>query len=151
MHPWHNPTQWQALRSGVNCPLCAAREAEAVAQLSCGWLRVPESTCLPGYVCLVYGRHVPELHNLTPPEAAALVTDVQRVSRALQHLTRAIKINLLSLGNQVPHLHVHIVPRHAGDRFESTMLDVGDVRDDSYRPGEHAEFVRNLVAELAHA
>jgi diadenosine tetraphosphate (Ap4A) HIT family hydrolase len=29
---------------------------------------------------------------------------------------RPDKINLASLGNMTPHLHWHVIPRHAGDR-----------------------------------
>ena len=35
---------------------------------------------------------------------------------ALRDLVLPLKINLASLGNAVPHLHWHVVPRHADDR-----------------------------------
>jgi diadenosine tetraphosphate (Ap4A) HIT family hydrolase len=40
---------------------------------------------------------------------------VLAVGRALQDVFAPIKINYNVLGNSVPHLHTHIVPRYADD------------------------------------
>jgi diadenosine tetraphosphate (Ap4A) HIT family hydrolase len=91
---------------------------------------------------------VVELHDLEACAAAAFLADVQQVSSAVARLTGAAKINLLSLGNLVPHLHVHIVPRRPGDRFEGRPLDPGDVCADAYAPTEHGCYADALRAAL---
>ena len=40
---------------------------------------------------------------------------VAEVARALEQRYAPFKMNYLHLGNGVPHLHVHLVPRHADD------------------------------------
>jgi diadenosine tetraphosphate (Ap4A) HIT family hydrolase len=40
---------------------------------------------------------------------------VLRVGRALEAALRPVKLNYDVLGNAVPHLHTHIVPRYADD------------------------------------
>jgi len=37
------------------------------------------------------------------------------LSRALRALLQPDKVNLAALGNQVPHLHWHVIPRFADD------------------------------------
>ena len=61
------------------------------------------------------GRHVVEPTELTDAEAAAYGGEVLRVARAIQAVMRPVKLNYDVLGNSVPHLHTHLVPRYADD------------------------------------
>ncbi len=53
--------------------------------------------------------------ELGDAEAAAYGREVLAVGRALQDAFAPVKINYNVLGNSVPHLHTHIVPRYADD------------------------------------
>jgi histidine triad (HIT) family protein len=65
--------------------------------------------------CLVEPRrHVPGLGDLSDEEAQAIGRLVARLSRALQAELHAEKVYAFVLGDRVPHLHVHLVPRHPG-------------------------------------
>jgi len=70
-----------------------------------------------GYAISIWrGRHVAEPTELSDTEAGQYWDDVLRVARAVQlHYTPA-KLNLMMLGNSLPHLHTHIVPRYLDDR-----------------------------------
>lgn len=70
----------------------------------------------PGYSLVIWrGRHVAEPTQLSDTEAGEYWSDVLRVARAVElHYTPA-KLNLLLLGNLVPHLHTHVVPRYLDD------------------------------------
>ena len=61
------------------------------------------------------GRHVAEPTELTDREAAAYGREVLLVGRALEAVLQPVKLNYDVLGNTVPHLHTHIVPRYADD------------------------------------
>ncbi|MCG3129928.1 MAG: hypothetical protein FLDDKLPJ_00666 [Phycisphaerae bacterium] len=97
----------------------------------------------------MYRRHAVEVHDLTNAEVAAFTADLLRVSAAVKRLRRAVKMNLASLGNLVPHLHVHVCPRSPGDRFEGRPLDPGDVCGDVYADAEHESYVAALRLALA--
>ena len=58
---------------------------------------------------------ITELHELTPLDQTTLVFETCMVGKALKTLTGADKINVGSLGNMVPMLHVHVVARRNGD------------------------------------
>ena len=69
-----------------------------------------------GYSVVVWrGRHVAEPTELTDADAAAYGSEVLRVGRALELVLQPVKLNYNLLGNAVPHLHTHIVPRYADD------------------------------------
>jgi len=70
-----------------------------------------------GYCIVVWrGRHVAEPTELSDTEAGQYWDDVLRVARAVQLHYAPAKLNLMMLGNSLPHLHTHIVPRYVDDR-----------------------------------
>ncbi len=70
----------------------------------------------PGYASVIWkGRHVAEPTELSAEEAAGFWSDVARVAGAVEAEYRPAKMNWFSLGNGVPHLHVHLVPRPFDD------------------------------------
>ncbi|MFD9893551.1 HIT family protein [Amycolatopsis sp. NPDC059027] len=69
-----------------------------------------------GYTLVIWrGRHVAEPTELTDEEAAEYWLDVLTVSRALIQHYRPLKLNYETLGNSLPHLHTHLVPRYLKD------------------------------------
>jgi diadenosine tetraphosphate (Ap4A) HIT family hydrolase len=64
---------------------------------------------------LIWTEHVVELSDLSEPQALELLQVLRRVERVLRDELSPDKVNVASLGNQVPHLHVHIVPRWRDD------------------------------------
>jgi diadenosine tetraphosphate (Ap4A) HIT family hydrolase len=98
--------------------MCArvAEEGELfVAELPTSRVYLNEDQFFPGWVYLVFRRHATELYELTPEERAALIEDVSRVAQALAVVFQPVKMNYELLGNQVAHIHWHLVPRLAGD------------------------------------
>jgi diadenosine tetraphosphate (Ap4A) HIT family hydrolase len=69
-----------------------------------------------GYTISIWrGRHVAEPTELEPDEASAYWLEVMRVARALESHLQPVKMNYDLLGNSLPHLHTHLVPRYADD------------------------------------
>lgn len=56
-----------------------------------------------------------EITDLGEIEQAQLMTEINRVARALKEVTGAHKLNIAALGNVVPQLHVHIIARRTTD------------------------------------
>lgn len=86
-----------------------------VADLPSSRVYFNEDQFFPGWVFVVLKRHAVELYDLDPGERAALIEDVTRVARALARVYRPVKMNYELLGNLVPHIHWHLVPRRADD------------------------------------
>lgn len=75
---------------------------------------VGEETVYLGYLMVEPRRHAPGLGDLTDAEAQALGLLVSRLSRALKEVEAAEHVYAFVLGDHVPHLHVHLVPRYPG-------------------------------------
>ncbi len=56
-----------------------------------------------------------EIHELTPGDQHVLMAEITAVSRRLERLTHADKMNVAALGNMVPQLHVHVIARFEAD------------------------------------
>ena len=56
-----------------------------------------------------------DIIDLDEVAQAQLMTEINRVSRALKEVTRCDKLNVAALGNVVPQLHVHIIARRKTD------------------------------------
>jgi len=68
------------------------------------------------WLLLVPRRHAAvEIIDLDEVAQAQLMTEINRVSRALKEVTACDKLNIAALGNVVPQLHVHVIARRSGD------------------------------------
>jgi diadenosine tetraphosphate (Ap4A) HIT family hydrolase len=116
------PEDWHERMAGKGCPMCAA--------LGNGdndfwvWVCTGESaevhlerrSRLPGY-CIVVWRHghVAEPADLDSGQASRYWQEVLAVGRAVQARFHPVKMNYMTLGNTVPHLHTHVLPRYRDD------------------------------------
>src|SRR6185503_11089404 len=81
---------------------------------SCRVVLVDEAE-YPGYCRVIWQRHVAEMSDLDIGERSHLMRVVFEVEVALRDWLRPHKVNLASLGNLVPHLHWHVIPRFRDD------------------------------------
>ncbi|MEM5381999.1 HIT family protein [Paraburkholderia phymatum] len=69
----------------------------------------------PGFCRVVWNRHVAEFSDLGHGERDHVMRVVYAVERAIRRTLQPVKVNLASLGNQVPHVHWHVIPRFSND------------------------------------
>lgn len=74
-----------------------------------------EGAAFPGFCRVIWRAHVQEMSDLTAGERRHLIDVVDGVETVVRALVRPDKINLASLGNVVPHLHWHVIPRWRDD------------------------------------
>jgi len=68
------------------------------------------------WLILVPRRHgITELHELDQTDRHLLMDEIATATHRLQNLTGAHKMNVASLGNVVPQLHVHVIARFPSD------------------------------------
>jgi diadenosine tetraphosphate (Ap4A) HIT family hydrolase len=116
------PADWDERKAGKDCPLCAALGqgdssfSVAVRAGQFAEVFLERRTRLPGY-CIVVWRlgHVAEPDELEPGQASGYWAEVVAVGRAVRERFGPVKVNYLTLGNTVPHLHTHVVPRYLDD------------------------------------
>ena len=144
--------RWDAVRSGQSCPVCdEGRPDEAD-----GRLRIFAGETIDAYLdrndgvrgyALVFfrGRHAAEPTELTDEEARRFWRELLVVARAVEAEYLPVKLNLMFLGNAMPHLHAHVIPRYRDDpdagRPPRFMMDSSD-----WRRFDDAEYLRQVDA-----
>lgn len=69
-----------------------------------------------GYTIVIWrGRHVAEPTELTADEATGYWLELLAVGRGIETVLEPVKLNYELLGNSMPHLHTHVMPRYADD------------------------------------
>lgn len=116
------PDDWADRVQGKDCALCASiGEGDndfsvTVGQREFVEVRLERRSRLPGYCVVVWKLgHVAEPSDLDAAAAAGYWLDVVRVGRAVREVFAPVKLNYLTLGNTVPHLHTHVLPRYFDD------------------------------------
>lgn len=120
MRVW--PDDWDERRRGVGCLACAEGRPDSIAvgrRFHAGATAdayLHDSSVVRGYALVFWrGRHLAEPTELSDGESCAFALEVRLVARAIEAVYRPAKLNLLTLGNSLPHLHTHIVPRYLDD------------------------------------
>jgi diadenosine tetraphosphate (Ap4A) HIT family hydrolase len=144
---------WASLVRGEDCPACeeirtgGTEEGYLVARLQLSHLRFMRNQFVPGYCVLLCTRHVAEPYHLSPEEQICFFQDLVQVMRALDRVFAPVKMNVNLLGNLVPHLHAHLLPRYYGDPAAGRPIDPGQqvvtLTADAYQ-----ERVRQIQAAL---
>jgi diadenosine tetraphosphate (Ap4A) HIT family hydrolase len=99
----------------LSCPLCATAGGTLLWQDDfCRVVRADEPDH-PGFLRVILNAHVKEMTDLPADDQAALMRVVLAAEAALREVMAPDKINLASLGNLVPHLHWHVIPRFTDD------------------------------------
>ncbi len=81
-----------------------------------------------GYVVLKPMRHVHEVPDLSPDEAAALGPALRTLMSAMRAALKTDRIYICSFAEAVHHLHLHLLPRYAnmpalGPKLVSDLFD----------------------------
>lgn len=100
----------------MSCELCDRPGGEILWQNDLCRVIWVNDAHYPGFCRVILNRHVKEMTDLDEAERAQLMHAVFAVESAVREVVQPDKINLASLGNMVPHVHWHIIPRFANDR-----------------------------------
>lgn len=97
------------------CELCSEDGGEIVFRNDALRIVLIDDANYPGFCRVIWNAHVSEMTDLPPSDRSMLMRTVCQVETALREVLQPEKINLASLGNMVPHLHWHLIPRFADD------------------------------------
>jgi diadenosine tetraphosphate (Ap4A) HIT family hydrolase len=99
----------------VSCPLCDTSGGPLLWQDEFCRIVLADEPDYPGFLRVILNAHVREMSDLSPADQQALMRVVLATEAALREVMAPDKVNLASLGNVVPHLHWHVIPRFADD------------------------------------
>ena len=113
-----------------SCELCAPSPFPVLfADTRLSVVLVTDTPDYPAFCRVVWRGHVREMTDLSAADRAYLMDWVFRTEAALRTVLAPDKINLASLGNVVPHLHWHVIPRFADDAHFPAPVWAARARD----------------------
>ena len=99
----------------AGCELCElAASSKVVANDKFSVILANEAN-YPGFARVIWNEHVREVSDLADTDRLLLNEAVYKLEQAVREVMQPLKVNVASLGNVVPHLHWHVIPRYADD------------------------------------
>jgi diadenosine tetraphosphate (Ap4A) HIT family hydrolase len=157
MSEW--PPDWAELTRGVGCAMCENPRLDAdpyglrihSGPFTDAYLQ--RADVQRGYTVVIWrGRHVNEPTELDDVEASGYWAGVLAVARALIGVYRPLKMNYETLGNSLPHLHTHLIPRFIQDPRPGQPFPLPAQQPDAKVPaGQLRTDASALRALLSHA
>ena len=147
---------WRNLAAGIDCPFDAPRAGSTdhwqhVATLECSSLYLPKNQTYRGHCILVLDlRHASRPDQLTRQEWRTFCDDLYSAQHAIERVVRPDHINVATLGNAMPHLHWHIVPRYVHDPRWGGPIWLSDAASEPNTRLADADFTA-LLEELRSA
>ena len=97
------------------CALCESPGGEVLHQGAQFRVVLIDDDNYPGFCRVIWHDHVKEVTDLSELDRMLLMDVLWQVEHVVREVMQPEKINLASLGNVVPHLHWHVIPRYIDD------------------------------------
>lgn len=131
-----------------SCPLCIDENETVLWRDDLARVILAPDAKYPAFCRVILHRHLKEMTDLAPEERTRFMRIVFAVEAALRATLAPDKINLASLGNQVPHLHWHVIPRFRDDAHFPDPVWAAAKRSGVAHGTDAATLARAIAARL---
>lgn len=94
------------------CSTCNFTLFHPISRLNNSVLGLYSDNRFLGRSILRLNTHKEHLTELSTAELCGFMSDIQVVTQAIKNATGCERVNMAILGNAVPHLHAHLIPRY---------------------------------------
>jgi diadenosine tetraphosphate (Ap4A) HIT family hydrolase len=132
-----------------DCALCQEAGGELLWRDDFCRVVLVDDADYPGFCRVILNAHHSEMTDLPLAARHCLMATVYAVEQVLRDHLHPAKINLASFGNVVPHLHWHVVPRHADDRHFPNPVWGSAMRDQAVatRPALQRDVIKAALTQ----
>jgi diadenosine tetraphosphate (Ap4A) HIT family hydrolase len=107
----------------AGCPFCAMPTSRIVVADHLAMAIRDGYPVSPGHTLIIPRRHVASIADATPDELRSLWSLLAEARRTLDEMLKPAGYNIgindgVAAGQTVMHVHVHLIPRYAGDRAD---------------------------------
>ncbi|MBI3729023.1 MAG: HIT family protein [Burkholderiales bacterium] len=99
----------------VVCELCDASAGDVIVSTDQLRIILVDDANYPGFCRVIWNAHVKEMTDLSEADRSVFMQAVWKLEAAIRAVMQPHKMNVASLGNMVPHLHWHLIPRYTDD------------------------------------
>jgi diadenosine tetraphosphate (Ap4A) HIT family hydrolase len=97
------------------CELCTVAGGEVIHEEEKLRVVLVDDAQYPGFCRVIWNAHVQEMTDLAALDRILFMDAVWQTESAIREVMHPDKVNVASLGNVVPHLHWHVIPRYTDD------------------------------------
>ena len=116
------------------CELCDGPSGDVLYEDDLARIVLVDDGEHPGFCRVILNRHVAETTDLSPDDRRHLMDMVFATEKAVRDVVGPDKMNVASLGNVVPHVHWHVIPRRRNDAHFPNPIWGARVRDAAPAP-----------------
>lgn len=132
-----------------DCPLCSSVNERVLFTNNLFRIIYVDDEYYPGYIRLILNKHVAEMTDIDAKNAHIVFSALLIIENYMHEILNPDKINLASLGNMIPHLHWHIIPRYKNDRHFPNPI-WGNITNAHYQVSNHLrELEKKLITSLS--
>lgn len=91
-------------------------DSEFICRFDLCELRLIKDGDLDWFLLIPQRKNVTEVFHLSEDDHLKLIKEINFVSKIISKKTSCTKINIASIGNMVPQMHVHVISRYDNDR-----------------------------------
>ncbi len=135
-------------RCSTSCREVFLPEDHRIAELSVSTAALFPDQSFRGRCLVTLREHYTELFQLTPAMRVAFTEDVTRIAAAVSRAFNPIKMNYALLGNLVPHMHWHVIPRYREDGVYPKPIWVNEPSGTLPSPGERGDLIAAVRRHL---
>jgi diadenosine tetraphosphate (Ap4A) HIT family hydrolase len=92
-----------------------AQSSEFITDLALCHVRLSHNAAFPWLILIPQIDNIKEIIDLSRSQQHQLMDEISQLSKIMQDLFAPDKINVATLGNVVPQLHIHIIARYEID------------------------------------
>lgn len=132
----------------MQCLLCGSVSGQLIYENEIYRVVLVDDKSYPGYIRIISQKHVKEMSDLNDEDANSILNALLKIDNIVKKLYTPDKINLASLGNVIPHLHWHIIPRYKEDKHFPNPI-WGEITHQSYTPSAKIiSLEQKLIAQI---
>jgi histidine triad (HIT) family protein len=94
-----------------------------------------------GHILIIPKTHVVWMQEADDETISNIFKLTKKMMLALKKGIPCDYVQESVVGNEVPHFHIHLIPRHFGDNFSNFPTR-------EYKKGQEEEFVKKIIAAL---
>jgi diadenosine tetraphosphate (Ap4A) HIT family hydrolase len=107
----------------MDCPFCNPPKERVIARNDLAIVLRDAYPVSPGHTLIIPSRHVASIFEVALNERNALMDLLEEAKKLLDEEFRPDGYNVgindgPAAGQTVPHLHIHLIPRYAGDQVD---------------------------------
>lgn len=137
--------------NNAECQDCNFVLWQPISQLRVSQLGLYSDSRFPGRAILNLGKHYEFLEDVPALLLKKFMLDAQDAMKAIKNATGAERVNFAILGNAVPHVHAHLIPRIPENETHPNKAPWEDTREKGELSQVDAlQMIEDIRAQLTH-